>query len=81
MLVPYNKQLNNLDSSWVTGKSQTSAYRIKHRKKTTQKPQKKNILIFIDNAVDLSKQRLKFDIRSNLLGSVNVFLRNKTSFF
>ena len=28
MLVPYNKQLNNLDRSVVTGKSQTSAYRI-----------------------------------------------------
>ena len=26
--VPYNKQLNNLDRSVVTGKSQTSAYRI-----------------------------------------------------
>ena len=25
---PYNKQLNNLDRSVVTGKSQTSAYRI-----------------------------------------------------
>ena len=25
--VPYNKQLNNLDCSAVTGKSQTSAYR------------------------------------------------------
>ena len=25
---PYNKQLNNLDPSVVTGKSQTSAYRI-----------------------------------------------------
>jgi len=25
---PYNKQLNNLDCSVVTGKSQTSAYRI-----------------------------------------------------
>ena len=25
---PYNKQLNNLDHSVVTGKSQTSAYRI-----------------------------------------------------
>ena len=28
LLVPYNKQLNNLDRSVVTGKSQTSAYRI-----------------------------------------------------
>ena len=28
LLVPYNKQLNNLDCSVVTGKSQTSAYRI-----------------------------------------------------
>ena len=27
-LVPYGKQLNNLDRSIVTGKSQTSAYRI-----------------------------------------------------
>ena len=27
-LVPYNKQLNNLDRSVVTGKSQSSAYRI-----------------------------------------------------
>ena len=26
--VPFNKQLNNLDRSVVTGKSQTSAYRI-----------------------------------------------------
>ena len=25
---PYNKQLNNLDPSFVTGKSQASAYRI-----------------------------------------------------
>jgi len=28
LLVPYNKQLNNLDLSVVTGKSQASAYRI-----------------------------------------------------
>ena len=28
LLVPYNKQLNNLDRSVVTGKSQTSAYGI-----------------------------------------------------
>ena len=28
LLVPYNKKLNNLDRSVVTGKSQTSAYRI-----------------------------------------------------
>ena len=28
LLVPYNKQVNNLDRSVVTGKSQTSAYRI-----------------------------------------------------
>ena len=28
LLVPYNKQLNNLDRSVVTGKSQTSAYHI-----------------------------------------------------
>ena len=28
LLVPYNKQLNNLDRSIATGKSQTSAYRI-----------------------------------------------------
>ena len=28
LLVPYNKQLNNLDRSVLTGKSQTSAYRI-----------------------------------------------------
>ena len=28
LLVPYNKQLNNLDHSVVTGISQTSAYRI-----------------------------------------------------
>ena len=28
LLVPYNKQLNNFDRSVVTGKSQTSAYRI-----------------------------------------------------
>ena len=28
LLVPYNKQLNILDRSVVTGKSQTSAYRI-----------------------------------------------------
>ena len=28
LLVPYNKQLNNLDHSVVTGKSQTSAYLI-----------------------------------------------------
>ena len=26
--MPYNKQLNNLDGSVVTGNSQTSAYRI-----------------------------------------------------
>ena len=28
LLVPYNKQLNNLDHSALTGKSQTSAHRI-----------------------------------------------------
>ena len=28
LLVPYNKQLNNLDRSVVTGKSQTLAFRI-----------------------------------------------------
>ena len=28
LLVPYNKQLNNLDRSVVMGKSQTSAYHI-----------------------------------------------------
>ena len=28
LLVPYNKQLHNFDRSVVTGKSQTSAYRI-----------------------------------------------------
>ena len=28
LVVPYNKQLNNLDRSVVTGKSQTSAYSI-----------------------------------------------------
>ena len=28
VFVPYNKQLNNLDRSVVTGKSQTSTYRI-----------------------------------------------------
>ena len=48
--------------------------------RTTKSLEKKNILIFIDNAVDLSKQRLKFDIRSNLFGSVNIFLREKSSF-
>ena len=28
LLVPYNKQLNNLDRSVITGKSQNSAYHI-----------------------------------------------------
>ena len=31
LLVPYNKQLNNLDRSVVTGKSQTSAYWPRYR--------------------------------------------------